>query len=203
MLMLSRPPNGFGIVPVVQRIKPKLFWQKWNSSAKRLKKVFFYNFMQQSISNFISKQCNAVLDMKYWIILGKFLLLQFLEKQLLSKYQNQIVRFCFMSCQFGNSLQLEIFRLELYWKSESVEHNGFLPFSGKPPEYAFVKVYFRLFPLNSCQSVDFFFVWVVVHLSLKLLFHDFCVFFCHFLNLLVWVCLFEMSLGNMLIVVNT
>ena len=45
---LSQPgPNGFGIVPLVQRIKPKLFWQKWNSRGKCLKKVFFYNRVQQ------------------------------------------------------------------------------------------------------------------------------------------------------------
>ena len=45
---LSQPgPNGFGIVLLVQRIKPKFFWQKWNSRGKCLKKVFFYNCVQQ------------------------------------------------------------------------------------------------------------------------------------------------------------
>ena len=45
---LSQPrPNGFGIVLLVQRIKPKLFWQKWNSRGKCFKKVFFYNRVQQ------------------------------------------------------------------------------------------------------------------------------------------------------------
>ena len=68
MLMLFQLPNGFGIVPVVQRIKPKLFWQKWNFRAERLKKVFFYNFILQFISDFVS--CWIVLNISnmsiYW-----------------------------------------------------------------------------------------------------------------------------------------
>ena len=54
---LSQPgPNGFGIVLLVQRIKPKLFWQKWNSRGKCLKKVFFYNRVLQP---FFQKKKNS------------------------------------------------------------------------------------------------------------------------------------------------
>ena len=70
-LMLFRLPNGFGIVPLVQRIKPKLFWQKWNFRAKRLKKVFSSAISSNKLSpisirivlnnlyiSIINKQCN-------------------------------------------------------------------------------------------------------------------------------------------------
>ena len=139
--MLFRLPNGFGIVPLVQRIKPKLFWQKWNFRAKRLKKVFSSAISSNKLSpisirivlnnsyiSIINKQCNEdnyhILRMLYtnledyaafiiWIVFRHNIHGNLdHSKKCIFLLKIKTFTFHFMNCKFSNSFSIEKFQ---YW----------------------------------------------------------------------------------------
>ena len=121
---LSQPgPNGFGIVLLVQRIKPKLFWQKWNSRGKCLKKVFFYNRVQQPFFQpkkqlIFQRNCCSFKKEQLWTLSRWdffFKTSHFFCEDLLLKMQNMLIA---INCEFVTRQSPPITKIQLWIYNE-------------------------------------------------------------------------------------